>query len=244
MKKLAEHQNISFLPENEILQIQQKLLVEHLIYCKKYSPYYKNILLNINLDSFSLENLKNLPFTNKNDLQKGNDDFRAVGFDKIVDIVMSSGSTGKPTKIMYTKHDLKRLAYNEKNSFINCDITNDDIVLLTCTIDRCFVAGLAYFFGLCDLGAATIRNGHGSLESHYNMIIQHKPTVIVGVPTFIKRLGQFFNSKNVNPALTTIKKIVCIGEPLRNDKMALNSLAKDIEFIWDAKVFSTFFAML
>lgn len=240
VKNLIEHQDISFLTKNEISKIQQKLFVEHLIYCKNYSPYYKKVLGNINVDSCSLENIKNLPFTDKEDLQKFNDEFRAVSNNKIVDIVMSSGSTGKPTKIMYTKHDLKRLAYNEKKSFLACGITNDDIVLLTCTIDRCFVAGLAYFSGLCELGAATIRNGHGTLLSHSKMISQHNPTVIVGVPSFIKKLGNFLISKNVNPALTTVKKIVCIGEPLRNDKMKLNSLANDIELMWEAKVFSTY----
>jgi len=71
---------------------------------------------------------------------------------------------------MYTEHDLQRLAYNEEKSFLSCGLSATDVVLLTCTIDRCFVAGLAYFIGIRNIGAAAVRNGHGSMESHADII--------------------------------------------------------------------------
>ena len=90
--------------------------------------------------------MQTLPLTDKTALSLANDDFLAVPTSQIVDIVLSSGTTGKPTTMMYTENDLRRLAYNEEISFASCGLTQDDIVLLTCTMDRCFIAGPGVFF--------------------------------------------------------------------------------------------------
>ena len=57
-----------------------------------------------------------LPLTDKTALGQHNDEFLAVPRSAIVDIVLSSGTTGKPTTMMYTENDLRRLAYNEEIS--------------------------------------------------------------------------------------------------------------------------------
>jgi phenylacetate-CoA ligase len=159
---------------------------------------------------------------------------------KIVDIVLSSGTTGRSTKVMYTENDLRRLAYNEEISFASCGMNSDDVVLLTCTIDRCFIAGLAYFSGVRKLGAAAIRNGLSSVESHMEIILRLKPTVLVGVPTFLLKLGQYLLYEGFNPALTGVKKLVCIGEPVRDRNLLFLRVGEQLEQLWGAKVFSTY----
>ena len=233
MNKIFEYKNIAFSSHEQIQQLQNQLLKEHIAYCKQNSPFYRN---RINLNSDFKEHL----FTNKSDLENFNNDFLSVSKDKVVDIVMSSGTTGKATKVMYTEHDLERLAFNEAKSFAGCGIVKNDVILLTCTIDRCFIAGLAYFSGARALGAATIRNGHGTLESHMQMILMHEPTVIVGVPSFIRKLGEYLKANGVEPALSSVKKIVCIGEPLRDSGMNFLRVAQDIESMWNVKVYSTY----
>jgi len=153
---------------------------------------------------------------------------------------MSSGTTGEPTKVMYTEHDLERLAYNEEKSFLGCGLSADDTVLLTCTIDRCFVAGLAYFLGIRAIGAAAVRNGHGSMASHAEVMERLNPTVIVGVPTFVRKLGLYMKDADMDPAETSVSKIVCIGEPIRDRDLALVKVGSDIQEAWDARVFSTY----
>ena len=186
--ELKQYMDIEFSEPHIIRKLQEKRLRDHLVYCSKHSPYYQRILKDscIDFERITLEQLCELPFTDKSDLEKYNNDFCAVSPLKIVDVVLSSGTTGCPTRIMYTDYDLNRLAYNEKKSFAGCGITAEDIVLLTCTIDRCFVAGLAYFLGVRSLGATAIRNGLNTLESQEDIILRMNPTVIVGVPTFLK----------------------------------------------------------
>ncbi len=242
MTELDRYRHIAFSAPDAIREVQENRLREHLTYCREHSPYYRRILNNsgVDLGSITLDQLSGLPFTEKSDIEQYNDDFCAVPPAKIVDIVLSSGTTGRPTRLMYTDYDLQRLAYNEEKSFEGCGITEEDIVLLTCTMDRCFVAGLAYFLGIRSLGAAAIRNGLNSLESHRDIIARMDPTVIVGVPTFLKKLGLYLQAIGINPAKTAVSKLVCIGEPLRDKDLALLEVGDDLQNIWQAKTFSTY----
>jgi len=239
---LTYYKDISFSEPKIARGIQQDRLREHLIYCKMHSPYYSKALKRFDIGSgfAALDKLHEFPCTDKSDLEKYNDDFCAVSQSKIVDIVLSSGTTGKPIKVMYSDYDLKRLAYNEEKSFRACGVLANDIVLLTCTMDRCFIAGLAYFLGIRAIGASTIRNGHGSMESHMEIISKMNPTVIVGVPTFLRKLGLYMQEKKRDPGKTSVLKLVCIGEPLRDEKLRLLKITEDIESIWQAKAFSTY----
>ncbi|MBI1811653.1 MAG: AMP-binding protein [Nitrospirae bacterium] len=236
----ASYRNIEFSGRDRISEVQEKLLREHLDYLINNSPYYRRTLKGMDIQNISLKNLHELPYTDKSEFGKYCDDFLAAPLSKIVDIVFSSGTTGKPSQIMYTENDLKRLAYNEEISFAGCGITADDIVLLTCTIDKCFVAGLAYFLGIRSLGAAAVRNGLNTTASHLEIIQRARPTVIVGVPSFILKLGKYIESKNIDPRDIGVKRLVCIGEPLRDKDMSLLRMGSHIEEMWGAKVFSTY----
>lgn len=231
-----------FSSHAEIRQLQEQALALHLNYVASHSPYYRQLFKEhgVNVSSVTLDSLHTLPFTDKTILSEQNDSFLAVPMAQIVDIVLSSGTTGRSTKMMYTENDLQRLAYNEEISFDSCGLTKDDIVLLTCTIDRCFIAGLAYFSGIRRLGASAIRNGLCSFDSHLNMIMRFKPTVIVGVPTFLLKLGHYLKVEGIDPAITGIKKLICIGEPIRTHDLKLLSLGEKLESLWNTSIYSTY----
>lgn len=242
MDKLKTNREIAFSSPEEIKAFQSVQLQNHLRYCQANSPYYKKLFaeLGIAINSISLETISSLPLTSKSNIENHNDNFFAVPKEKIVDIVLSSGTTGMPTRIMYTASDLERLAYNEEVSLSSCGITESDTALLTCTLDRCFIAGLAYFSGLKQIGVAVIRNGQNTLESHTEIICRLNPTVIVGVPSFLKKLGGFIIDSGEKDALAKVRKLVCIGEPLRDSELNPSKLALDLNAIWSAQLFSTY----
>ncbi len=242
MTNLRGYRKLSFSSPEKIRQVQQDSLKSHLLYCRNNSPYYQRIIkeYDINIEEVTPENLADFPLTDKSHVEQYNDDFLAVAEEKIVDIVVSSGTTGAPTRIMYTEFDLQRLAYNEEMSLAGCGITSNDRVLLTCTMDRLFIAGLAYFSGIRNLGAAAIRNGQNTLESHLEVIKRLQPTAIVGVPGFLKKLGQFMQKIGVSPAATKVDKIICIGESLRDQKLNLLKTGEDLQDLWQARLFSTY----
>jgi len=238
----ADYDNIEFRSPSEMRRVQQNLLLEHLRYCAENSPYYGELFAEKGVDykRCSLEGLDELPLTGKEELAQRNDAFLAAPPEKIVDIVFSSGTTGLPTRIVYTERDLQRLAYNERRSFGSAGVTASDIVLLTCTMDRCFVAGLAYFLGVRSLGAAAIRNGHGTREGHLEIIQRVRPTVIVGVPSFLAKLGRYLLESGVDARATSVERLICIGEPVRDRNLDDAPLGRVLADLWDAEVHSTY----
>ena len=242
MKALRLYPDIGFADCRTIREVQQSSLREHLVYARTHSPFYRRMLENVAVDvsEVTLGELSRFPFTEKSDVERYNEDFCSVPPTEFVDVVLSSGTTGQPTTMMYTEHDLLRLAYNEEKSFAGCGVTAEDRVLLTCTMDRCFVAGLAYFLGVRSVGAAAIRNGQSSLEGHAETIRRLHPSVIVGVPTFLKELGLFLREKGMDPRKTEVSKLVCIGEPLRGRDLQLLKVGRDLQEIWGADAFSTY----
>jgi len=237
-----QNRNLEFFKPEEIRKVQEALFQKHVRYLASQSPYYRVLFKAQGIDAaqITMNTLHHLPFTDKTALGQHDDQFLAAPRSAIVDMVLSSGTTGKPTTMMYTENDLQRLAYNEEISFASCGLTKDDVVLLTCTIDRCFIAGLAYFSGVRSLGAAAIRNGLSSVESHLDIIQRLKPTVIVGVPSFLLKLGRFIQSQAIDPHATGVRKLVCIGEPIRNRSLAFLKLGEDLEEIWGANIYSTY----
>lgn len=219
-----------------------KLLREHVLHAAENSPYYKRVFTDAGIDpgTVTLESLSELPITEKQDLLRYNADFLAVPKDKVRDIVFSSGTTGVSTSIMYTSFDLERLSYNEMTAMGRIGIDESDVVLLTCTLDRCFIAGMAYYSGIKAVGASAVRNGANTLQSHMEVIRRTGPSVIVGVPSFLLKLGKFLDSSGMDTAMSGVQKLLCIGEPLRGREMGMRKLGAELQEIWGAKAFSTY----
>jgi phenylacetate-CoA ligase len=234
--------DLAFESSEVIYKTQQDLLRRHLRYTCANSPYYHEKLKGIDIEHFTLDSLSQLPLTDKSDFSQYNNQFQAVSNRSVADLSFSSGTTGQPTKFVYTQNDLERLAYNEAQAFRGCGITDEDLVLLTCTMDRCFIAGLAYYSGPRALGAAVIRNGHSTIISHSDIIKRTSPTAVVGVPSFLLKLGNYITSEGFNLADHSIKRMVCIGEPLRDRDLRFLTVGRELERLWGAKVYSTYAA--
>ncbi|MCG8430481.1 MAG: AMP-binding protein [Candidatus Omnitrophica bacterium] len=240
LKTFERYAGSAFLGPKAMRQLQQKLLRRHLTYCGTRSPFYRRLFRRRRIDParITLGTLKDIPCTDKRILTRHNRSCIAVSPEQTADIVFSSGTTGEPAQIVYSRRDLERLAYNERQSFVSCGITARDRVLLTCTMDRCFIAGLAYYLGTQAVGASSIRNGLNSLYSHASVIRQVKPTVIIGVPSFLRKLGGFLCRENI--PVSSVRRLVCIGEPLRDRQLQPLALTRDLERLWSAKAYSTY----
>lgn len=227
----------------EIKAFQEAQLKIALQYLSEKSPYYQRIfkLHEVNLSDIQhLEDLTQLPTTSKEDLQKHNDDFLCVPKTDIIDYVTTSGTLGDPVTIALTDKDLDRLAYNEAISFACAGMKADDILQLMTTIDRRFMAGLAYFLGARKLGAGIIRVGAGIPELQWDSIQKFKPTYIVGVPSFLLLLIDYATQHAIDLNASGIKAAICIGEPIRNEDFSLNTLGQKIKSQWDIQLFSTY----
>ena len=162
------------------MQVELKYLYEK-------SPFYRQLFDSNGIDIgtiSSVEDLIKFPVTTKEDLQKFNKDFVAINNSEIIDIVTTSGTLGDPVTFVLSEEDLQRLAYNEAMSFTTAGCTKDDTLQLMTTIDKRFMAGLAYFMGARELKCGVIRVGNGIPELQWDTIKRINPTGCIVVPSF------------------------------------------------------------
>jgi len=223
--------------------MQEQKLQELLLHINLHSPFYKELFAKHDIDIGAiktLEDLATLPTTTKEDLQQRNNDFLCVGKDKIIEYASTSGTLGSPVTITLTENDLNRLTDNEYNSFKCADGSAADTYQLMLTLDRQFMAGIAYYSGLRKLGAGIIRLGPGVPSMQLETIQRLQPTAIVAVPSFILKLVQFANDAGIDLNKTSVEKAVCIGENIRNTDFSLNILGKKITEAWNIQLYSTY----
>ena len=235
--------SLAFKTKDEINRLQEEKLQQLLQYLDAHSPYYKELFARHHIDYRSIKKPKDLailPTTDKEALQQRNDDFRCVDRSRIIEYTSTSGTLGDPVTIALTENDLKRLSYNEYSSFICADGSAADLYQLMLTLDRQFMAGMAYYSGIRKLGAGLIRVGPGVPSLQWETIERLNPTAIVAVPSFIYRLIQFAKEHNIDINRTSVNKAICIGENIRNNDFTLNVLGKKITEAWNIKLYSTY----
>ncbi len=235
--------NIETKSTTEIQHFQEDKLTELLTYLQEKSTYYQSVFKRHNIDISSINKLGDLakiPVTTKDDLQQYNNDFICVPKNEIVDYVTTSGTLGNPVTFALTDADLDRLAYNEAISFACAGVSKDDTVQLMTTMDRRFMAGLAYFLGIRKLGASIIRVGAGIPELQWDSILKFKPTYLIAVPSFLLKLIAYAEANKIDYNSSSVKGVICIGESLREKDFSLNLLANKITSKWKVDLFSTY----
>jgi phenylacetate-CoA ligase len=221
----------------------EQRLQELLHYLNRNSPFYKRLFATHRIDVNAIRtpgDLSLLPTTSKEDLQQNNDDFFCVPRNKIIEYASTSGTLGRPVTIGLTEHDLIRLADNEYHSFVCAGGSPDDIYQLMLTLDRQFMAGIAYYSGIRKLGAGVIRLGPGVPSLQWETILRLQPTAIVAVPSFILKVIQYAKDAGIDLNKSSVKKAICIGENIRNTDFSYNILGKKIKEAWDIDLYSTY----
>ena len=227
----------------EICAFQNRLLVDALAYLQSNSLFYQRKFRKERIDTSKIKTVHDLPrisHTDKSDLFHYNQDFICVPPSQIRDYVTTSGTSGDPITFALTDHDLERLAYNEAISFVCAGAQKSDIFQLMTTMDKRFMAGLAYFLGIRKLGAGMVRVGNGIPELQWESIQRFSPSTIICVPSFIVKLVEYAQKNGIDYCNSSVQKAVCIGENLREQDFSLNLLGQRIRSLWDIDLYSTY----
>jgi phenylacetate-CoA ligase len=240
---------MNFFPDIErqapekIIQIQEEKLKALIQYVAANSSFYKGHFSAYGIKPDSIKTLRDLlsiPPVTKDDLQRRNWDFLCVPKNKIAEYTSTSGTLGKPVTIALTENDLQRLAYNEAVSFACGDGTSNDIFQLMLTLDRQFMAGVAYYHGIRKLGASVVRIGPGVPAMQWDTIQRLKPTILVAVPSFLLKMIDFAQGHSIDLNQSSVKKAICIGESIRSANLDLNAIGRKVSEHWNIKLYSTY----
>jgi phenylacetate-CoA ligase len=241
---LDKTNSIQFASPTEIKAYQEKRLITEMEYLAHRSVFYQRMFQEKKIDwskITKLEDLQRIPLTTKEDLQRHNDEFLCVPREEIIDYVTTSGTLGDPVTFALTESDLQRLAFNEELSFTTAGCSGKDIMQLMTTIDRRFMAGLAYYMGARRMGAGVVRVGNGIPELQWDTIRRIQPTFCMVVPSFLIKLVEYAEGHDIDYNHCSLKRAVCIGEALRNPDFTLNTLGNRIHEKWSSlKLQSTY----
>lgn len=167
-------------------------------------------------DLKDLKDLAKFPFTHKNDL-RDNYPFGlcAVPRDKILRIHASSGTTGKPTVVVYTKHDLDVWADTLARSLRASGLKAGDIIHNAYGYGL-FTGGLGAHYGIERLGATVVPMGGGQTEKQVGLITDFQPTGIMVTPSYMLNILEGFHKAGIDPRSSSLQVGVFGAEPWTN----------------------------
>lgn len=146
-------------PREEIERIQLKRLKETVRRAYENVPIYRRKFQEAGItpdDIRSLEDLRKIPFTYKNDLREAYPyGMFAVPLSEVIEIHASSGTTGKPTVVGYTATDIENWSNLMARSFAAAGVTKDDILYVALGY-HWFTGGLGFHYGGQKLGAMVV----------------------------------------------------------------------------------------
>ena len=230
-------------PPSEITQIQEGLLREAISRAAQTSPFYRERFSGGGVDAAgvrTLADLPRLPLTSKEDIQERNQDFWAAPKDRLAEVVATTGTTGEAVYVAMTSQDLERLGENERRGFSWLGAKPGDRFHIAITLDNLFVAGLAYHLGLHQVGAAAIRVGAQPARRHLDLMKQLRPDGVVAVPSLLLALARQAEKDGDDLRSFAPRRAMLIGDAIRSQSFASNTLGILLEKSWGGELFSTY----
>jgi phenylacetate-CoA ligase len=164
-------------------------------------------------DLRSLEDLARFPFTTKQDLRAAYPfGFFAVPMDQIVRIHASSGTTGKPTVVGYTKQDIATWAGLVARS-IKAAGGAPGMKVHVAYGYGLFTGGLGVHYGAEELGCTVIPMSGGQTERQVELILDFEPDIIMVTPSYMLCLLDEFRARGVDPHTSSLKIGIFGAEP-------------------------------
>ncbi|MCL2809833.1 MAG: phenylacetate--CoA ligase [Treponema sp.] len=202
----------------ELLQLQ-KLKAEIDIAFR--TPFYKERLTKIGIKSSddikTLDDLKKIPFTTKDDLRDGFPyGFLAIPKEDVIRLHSSSGTTGIPTVIYFSKDDIKRWADFMARCIYSTGCTKNDVFQNMITYGL-FTGGLGFHQGGEEVGMLVIPAGAGNTARQFKMMQDYGTTVLHATPSFLLHLETKMKEAGVERDSLVIKKAFGGAEPYSED---------------------------
>jgi phenylacetate-CoA ligase len=225
------------LPREELEKLQLKLLRESVDRALR-TPFYKKRLSQAGIsagdDILSLRDLEKIPFTTKQDLRDAfPDGMLAVDRSQIVRLHASSGTTGTPTTIYFTKKDLERWASYVARCIYGTGCTRDDVFQNMITYGL-FTGGLGLHYGAEMVGMLVIPSGPGNTGRQFKMMKDHRTTVVHATPSFLLHLHSKMEEEGYSLSGLALRKAFAGAEPYSEDTR------RRIEQLWNIDVYNSY----
>lgn len=183
----------------------------------------------------SIEQLRELPFTTKEDLRKGFPwDFLSTDKRDVVRLHSSSGTTGNPTVVYHNRHDLESWANLMARSLYSAGIRNTDVFQNICGYGL-FTGGLGFQYGVEKLGCLSIPAGAGNSLRQIKLMRDFGTSVAHAIPSYLGRLLDVFRDEGLDPRRDTRLHTLVIGAEPHTEEHR-----RRIEDLFGVKAYNSF----
>jgi phenylacetate-CoA ligase len=204
------------MPREEIEQLQLERLQATLNRVYKNVTCYRNKFNEAGVvpeDVASLQDLRRLPFTTKEDLRLNYPyGMFAVPLREVVRIHSSSGTTGKPTVVGYSRNDIRTWSKLVARFMTAAGVTHDDVVQIAFGYGL-FTGAFGLHYGAEAIGASVIPMGAGNTEKQIMIMQDYRTTALVGTPSYAMTLADRMERMGIDPKYLSLKVGLFGGEP-------------------------------
>jgi phenylacetate-CoA ligase len=227
------NKKIETMPRKKIFELQLKRLKETVNQVYDNVPFYKKKFKEAKItpdDIKTLDDIRKLPFTTKDDL-RDNAPFgmMCTSLDNCIELHASSGTTGIPVTVCYTKNDIEVWSEVMARCLSMSGLTKKDIFQNPIPYGT-FTGAFGFHYGAQKVGALVIPSGIGQSERQIKLMQYYGTTFISGVASYVMRLSQVALKMGVDP------KKLKVRNGLFGAEMFTTGLKKRIMETWDMNV--------
>uniref|UniRef100_UPI003079BD43 phenylacetate--CoA ligase n=1 Tax=Phocaeicola coprophilus TaxID=387090 RepID=UPI003079BD43 len=231
------HPELETLSRSRLEKLQMERLQQTLARCMRI-PFYKQRFAACGLrpeDIRTLNDVRKLPFTTKQDL-RDNYPFglSAVPLEEVVRLHSSSGTTGTPTVILHTQHDLDEWANAVARCLYMVGLRKGDIFQNSSGYGM-FTGGLGFQYGAERLGMLTVPAAAGNTKRQIKFITDFGTTALHAIPSYAGRLYEVMEEMGIDPRRDTRLRTLIIGAEPHSDEQR-----RRIEQMLGVKAYNSF----
>jgi phenylacetate-CoA ligase len=194
--------DIETVGRNALEELQLKRLKQTIRRVYGNIPFYKDCFSRLDIkpkDITSLKDIQKLPFTTREDLRENYPfGMLAVGKEQVVRLHTSSGTTGKPKAIFFSKKDVDRAAELIARCLIMTGVKKDDVLQNMMTYGL-FTGALVMHYGAEKVGVLVIPAGPGNTKRQITLMQDFKTTTLHLTPSYALYLASVMNNEGLDP---------------------------------------------
>lgn len=225
------------MPEEQLAALQGELLKNQVKYVYERQPVYRKRMERSNIrpeDIKSIEDIRLLPFTDKEDLTKNHPfGMLAAPEEKVIRLHATSGTTENMAFVPCTKKDIDLFTEGVSRAFAMQGCTNKSRVLNTLSYSM-FIGGIGAQYAAENIGAMLIPTSTGNSTRQISFLKNFKVTHLVCTPSFARRLIKEKTDLGLTKSDFNLKSCLLTGE--RTDKSLENALMEE----FGAKAFDVY----
>ena len=189
--------------------------------------YYKKIFTELNIKSYDIKTLKDmskLPLMDKEVLRLNQPyGLFAIPLREIVRFHSTSGTTGEPIAVGYSKNDLNNWSELIARNLFSVGVTSNDVVQIAFEYGM-FTGGLGFHYGVEKVGASIIPVSNINPEYQLNIMKNYKTSVLISTPTMALNLANHIDKVNINKNELSLRIGIFGAEPwTEQDRASIES---------------------